>query len=57
MNIMPEKKEKIIVEAIGKELPGMAERDKTYLMGFLEGLAAGVGNQQLTVTRAQQDSA
>ena len=54
---MPERKEKIIVEAIGKEIPGMAERDKTYLMGFLEGLAAGVGNQQLAVTPAQQDSA
>ena len=50
---MSEKKEEII-EAIGKEIPGMDEKDKTYLMGFLEGLAAGVGNQQLT---AQQDSA
>lgn len=54
---MPEKKEKIIVEAIGKEIPGMGERDKTYLMGFLEGLAAGVGNQQLAVTQAGQKSA
>ena len=54
---MPERKEKIIMEAIGKEIPGMAERDKTYLMGFLEGLAAGVGNQQLAVTPPQQDSA
>lgn len=54
---MPDRKEKIIVEAIGKEIPGMAERDKTYLMGFLEGLAAGVGNQRLVATPAQQDSA
>lgn len=44
---MSEKKQEII-EAIGKEMPGMAEKDKTYLIGFLEGLAAGVNNQQLT---------
>lgn len=48
------KKKEQIVEAIGKEIPGMTEKDKTYLMGFLEGLAAGVGNQQLV---AEQDSA
>ena len=42
------KKDEKIIEAIGKEIPGMAEKDKTYLIGFLEGLAAGVGNQQLT---------
>ena len=47
---MPEKKEAII-EAIGKEFPAMQEKDKTYFMGFLEGLAAQAGNQQLTVER------
>ena len=46
MDIIPEKKEEIL-EAIGKEIPGMAEKDKTYLMGFLEGMAASVGNLEL----------
>lgn len=45
-----EKKEKII-EAIGKEIPGMNEKDKTYLMGFLEGLAAAVGNQRIAASQ------
>ena len=39
---MPENK-KAILEAIGKELPNMTEKEKTYLMGFLEGVAAIVG--------------
>ena len=62
VDIIPEKKEEIL-EAIGKEIPGMAEKDKTYLMGFLEGMAAGVGNLELFARAdagkavAQQDSA
>lgn len=52
---MSETKKKII-EAIGKEYPGMTEKDKTYFMGYLEGMAAGVGNQQLA-GQAGQSSA
>ena len=33
---MSEKKKEII-EAIGEEIPGMTEKDKTYLMGFWRG--------------------
>lgn len=44
---MSEQKNEILA-AVGRELPGMSEKDKTYLMGFLEGLAAKVGNQQMT---------
>lgn len=47
---MSEKKNEIM-EAIGKEFPDMTERDKTYFMGYLEGLAAKVGNQQLSAER------
>lgn len=36
---MNEKKTEILT-ALGKELPAMKEAEKTYLMGFLEGVAA-----------------
>lgn len=36
---MSEKKKEIL-EVIGKELPGMSETEKSYLIGFLEGFAA-----------------
>lgn len=42
---MSEKKETII-ETIGKLLPSMTEKEKTYLMGFLEGVAAIVGTNR-----------
>lgn len=42
---MPEQKENVI-EEINRKLLNMNEREKSYLMGFLEGFAAlvGVGN-------------
>lgn len=43
---MPEKKIQII-EAIGKELPSMTETEKTYLMGFMEGVSAITGLDKL----------
>lgn len=48
---MSEKKIEII-ETIGKELPAMTEPEKTYLMGFLEGVAAIAGLERLTGTTA-----
>lgn len=46
-----DEKKKEIVETIAKEMPGMTEKDKTYLVGFLEGMSAGSGNQQITAER------
>lgn len=46
-----DEKKKEIIEAIAKEIPGMAEKDKTYLVGFLEGMSAMAGNQQITAER------
>lgn len=48
---MSEQKNEILA-VVGRELPGMSEKDKTYLMGFLEGFAAKVGNQQMTAGRS-----
>lgn len=47
---MSEKKETII-ETIGKTLPNMTEKEKTYLMGYLEGIAAIVGTNQIAAER------
>lgn len=44
-------KKKEIIEAIGEEIPDMAEKDKAYLIGFLEGMAAAVGNQQFAESK------
>lgn len=44
---MSEKKIKII-STVGEVLPSMTEAEKTYLMGFLEGVAAIAGLDGLT---------
>lgn len=44
---MSEKKIKIIA-TVGEVLPSMTETEKTYLMGFLEGIAAIAGIDGLT---------
>lgn len=41
---MSEKKKEIL-EYIGREFPNLTEMDKTYLVGFMEGIAAMAGNQ------------
>lgn len=41
-----------IPAAVGRELPDMSEKEKTYLMGFLESLAAKVSNQQMAAVRS-----
>lgn len=43
---MSENKERIIT-ALGKALPGMTAEDRKYLIGFVEGIAASVGNNRL----------
>lgn len=43
---MSEKK-KEIVTTLGKELPKMTEKQKIYLMGYLEGYSAGTGAEKL----------
>ena len=47
---MPEKKAQVVGE-IGKELSGMTKQQRAYLIGFLEGFAANVGNGQLSAQR------
>lgn len=46
---MSEKKKEILA-VIGKELPGMSETEKSYLIGFLEGFAAS--QNQIRLERA-----
>ncbi len=38
-------KQKKIMEHIGREFPGLTERDKAYLMGYIEALHAIAGNR------------
>lgn len=43
---MSEKKKEILA-AIGKEIPGMSETEKSYLIGFIEGFAANQNQTRL----------
>lgn len=43
---MAENKERIIV-ALSKALPAMTAGERTYLIGFVEGIAASAGNSRL----------
>lgn len=47
---MSERKNEIIT-TLGKELPNMTEKEKIYLMGYLEGFSAGTGAEKLAAER------